>query len=56
MSHQCNCTECNNPIKEQEQFCSACKAAIPYNLINRELVDFMTEETKPNMAPRADHG
>ena len=56
------CPRCNAIYDEFELRCSGCNLSvkdiknIEENLINDEVVDFMTTGTDPRLAPRSDSG
>ena len=50
------CYNCKNEISVTDKACQSCNAAVLFDAIDQSVVEFMTEETNPNMAPRSDNG
>jgi len=50
------CYNCSSEICASDKFCGKCKSPILFHIMDQSVVEFMTEETNPNMAPRSDNG
>jgi len=50
------CYNCHSKILENDKTCKECSTRIPFDMIDQSVVEFMTEGTNPNMAPRSDNG
>jgi predicted amidophosphoribosyltransferase len=50
------CYNCSSEICASDKRCPACESPIFFDLVDQSVVEFMTEGTNPNMAPRSDNG
>ena len=50
------CYNCKHEICATDKFCEHCSSRILFDAMDQSVVEFMTEETHPNMAPRSDNG
>ena len=56
MQEVIKCQRCNTEIINKSMFCPQCNAIIYENLLDYEMVDFMTTGTDPRLPPRSDAG
>ena len=50
------CYNCTSQICASDKRCSACESPVFFDIVDQSVVEFMTEETHPNMVPRSDNG
>jgi len=50
------CYACKSEIDPSNKFCGRCDSPIIFDMVDQSVVEFMTEGTNPNMAPRSDNG
>ena len=50
------CYNCHSEISENDTACKECSTRMLFDAIDQSVVEFMTEGTNPNMAPRSDNG
>ena len=50
------CYNCHSKLLENDKTCKECSTRMLFDAIDQSVVEFMTEGTNPNMAPRSDNG